>query len=101
MDEKKELNLETFSEIMDEMLTKNHIQMLLEMPEGTQNVTYKDNVGAGPVVVFYILLKALPQMYKQFRELLDDKMQESFIDSTLALLKDEIMEVAYADRSDS
>ena len=41
-----ELTLEKFGEIVDDFLTKNHIQMLVEMPKGTQDVTIIDNTKA-------------------------------------------------------
>ncbi len=88
-----ELTLDKFGEIMDDFLTKNHIQMLVEMPKGTQNVTIIDNTEAGPVIHFYILLKALPAVFKKLAEMIDINPAEDFIDTTLGMVKSEILEV--------
>ena len=53
------MDIDKFGEIIDEFLKVNHVQMLIDMPEGTEDVTIKDNVGMGPTVHFYILLQAL------------------------------------------
>ena len=85
------MDIETFGNIIDEFLEKSHVQMLLDMPEGTQHVTIKDNTQMGPVVQFYILLKALPAVYRGFSELIDGTKEEAFIDTTLELVKKEIL----------
>ncbi len=88
-----ELTLDKFGEIIDDFLTKNYIQMLVEMPKGTQNVTIIDNTEAGPVIHFYILLKALPAVFKKLAEMIDINPAEDFIDTTLGMVKSEILEV--------
>ncbi len=88
-----ELTLDKFGEIMDNFLTKNHIQMLVDMPKGTQNVTIIDNTGAGPVIHFYILLKALPAVFKKLAEMIEINPAEDFIDTTLGMVKSEILKV--------
>ena len=85
------MDIDKFGEIMDEFLKVNHVQMLIDMPEGTEDVTIKDNVEMGPAVHFYILLQALTTVYKSFRELLDEDLEENFIDDTLALVKRDIL----------
>ncbi len=88
-----ELTLEDFGEIVDDFLTKNHIQMLVEMPKGTQDVTIIDNAKAGPAVHFYILLKALPAVFKKITEITEINLEEDFINTTLGMVKSEILEV--------
>lgn len=88
-----ELTLEKFGEIVDDILTKNHIQMLVEMPKGTQDVTIIDNTELGPVIHFYILLKALPAVFKKLMEITEINLAEDFINTTLGMVKSEILEV--------
>ena len=63
-DEMAELNIDTFGEIMDDFIEKNHIQMLIDIPEGTNEPQIKDNAQLGGVVQFYILLTAMKPIYK-------------------------------------
>lgn len=88
-----ELNIDTFGEIIDKFLMENHVQMLIDMPEGTLDVEVKDNVQLGPTVQFYILLQALPEVFKQFRETLGGNAfnDEKFVDSLFEMLKKEIL----------
>ena len=83
-DEMAELNIDTFGEIMDDFIEKNHIQMLIDIPEGTNEPQIKDNAQLGGVVQFYILLD----------KLLDHSRHEDFIDGILQVVKNELMEVA-------
>lgn len=82
---------DTFTEIIDDFLTENHVQMLIDMPEGTQEVTVEDNSQLGPVAQFYILLKALPAVFSNFRELIDGAQEENFVDGTLRMVKNAIL----------
>lgn len=88
----KEMNLDTFSEIIDKFLEANHVQMLIDMPEGTQEVTVRDNTQLGPVAQFYILLQALSAVYKNFIDLFDGEGEALFIDATLEMVKKAILE---------
>lgn len=91
----KELNIDTFGEIMDEFLKRAPVQMLIEMPEGTIEPEITDNVGLGSVVQFYILLQALCPIYKEIHDtLLDHSRHEQFIDDLLAVIKSDLMDVA-------
>lgn len=86
-----DLNLDTFGEMMDEFLEQKHIQVLLDIPEGTNDVIIKDNVGIGPVVHFYIILQGLCATFREFRHILDPALEENFIDETLQDVKKEIL----------
>ena len=92
MGNNKTLDLDTFGDIMNEFIEENHIWMIVDMPEGTQEVKIKDNAGAGPAVQFYILLQALATTYRGFRDILDEKMEESFINQTLEMVKEALLE---------
>lgn len=94
-DEMAELNIDTFGEIMDDFIEKNHIQMLIDIPEGTNEPQIKDNAQLGGVVQFYILLSAMKPIYKDIHDrLLDHSRHEDFIDGILQVVKNELMEVA-------
>lgn len=62
------LNMDTFGEIIDDFLTKNEVYMLLTMPEGTQDVTVRDNTELGPVGQFYFILAAIVPICKAMQE---------------------------------
>ena len=85
------LDLDAFGDIMDNFLETNHVQMLIDMPEGTQKVTVKDNSGLGPVVQFYILLQGFCEVYRRFRDILEPEQEENCIDSMLEMIKDELL----------
>ena len=85
-----ELSIDTFGEIVDNFLKKTHVQMLIEMPEGTIEPEIDDGV-----VQFYILLQALKPIYKSIHDdILDHSKHEHFIDTLLALVKKDLMDVA-------
>jgi hypothetical protein len=53
------MNLETFSEIMNDFITENECQMLITLPEGTQDAVIKTNLNLGPVGEIYMMLQAI------------------------------------------
>ena len=90
-----ELNIDTFGEIMDKFIEENHIQLLIDIPEGTNEPQVKNNANLGGVVDFYILLAAMKPIYKDIHDkLLDHSRHEDFIDGILEMVKAELMEVA-------
>lgn len=96
MKEKRELNLDTFGEIVDEFLKENEIQMLITIPEGSITPEVRDNVGLGPVVHFYILLKALTTVVKETVDAMSinagSPEWEHTVDAILSLVKQDIMD---------
>ena len=89
------LNIDTFGNIMDEFIEKNHIQMLIDIPAGTNEPQISDNAQLGGVVQFYILLAAMKPVYKDiYDKILDHDGQEAFIDGILNVVKKDLMEVA-------
>lgn len=86
-----ELNIDTFGAIMDQFLTENRVQMLIDIPEGTLKPQVVDNTGLGSVVQFYILLHSLQAVYKKFQDLIDPRMEEHFISTMLDLVKGSIL----------
>lgn len=93
----KELNLDTFGEIVDAFLDANDCQMLITIPKGTNRPTVQDNIGIGPVGAFYFILKCIAPIANDMFSLFDDKGGEAFEKEKLAdalcdLVKNEIME---------
>ena len=96
---KRELNLDSFGEMMDNFIRANEIKMLLTIPEGSMEVEVQDNVGAGGVMQFYIMLNTIKTIANRMKEdmkngglELDDDKWEETVDSLFALLKNELME---------
>ena len=96
MKEKRELNLDTFGEIVDEFLKENEIQMLITIPKGSITPEMRDNVVLGPVVRFYILLKALTTVAKETVDAMSinagSPEREHTVDTILSLVKQDIMD---------
>lgn len=96
MKEKRELNLDTFGEIVDEFLKENEIQMLITIPKGSITPEVRDNVGLGPVVHFYILLTALTTVVKETVDVMSidagSPEWEHTVDVILSLVKQDIMD---------
>ena len=96
MKEKRELNLDTFGEIVDEFLKENEIQMFITIPKGSITPEVRDNVGLGPVVHFYILLKALTTVVKETVDVMSidagSPEWEHTVDAILSLVKQDIMD---------
>lgn len=89
----KDSLLDAFGKAMDEFLKVNHVQMLIEMPEGTIEPKIMDNIKMGSVVQFYMLLTALvPVFMDMVGQLGEDFDWLSFIDGCLDLVKDEVVE---------
>lgn len=99
MEEKnKTLNLDTFGEIMDDFIKENEINMLLTIPAGSTEVQVEDNVHAGGVMQFYIVLNAISGVVKTMKEdmkrgglELDEDKWENVVESLLGLLRTDLM----------
>lgn len=89
-----ELNIDTFSEIMDDFLRKNEINLLFTLPEGTLDACLEDNTGLGPVIRFYILLWALKSCMKELVQKMpiDESKVGTIYDELFTILKNELME---------
>lgn len=87
-----DFNIDAFSEAMNNFIKENHIQVLLDMPEGTQRVKLESNVGElGPAVYFYILIQGLITTFREFRDILDPNLEGEWIDELLAEVKKEVI----------
>ncbi len=58
------LDIDTFGKVIDGFLSDNHVQMMIDIPEGTLDVNLTDNTNLGGVVQFYLLLNAIPAAIK-------------------------------------
>ena len=85
------MTFEQFGDIMDKFLEENHVRMVVDMPEGTQEVTIEDDIGLGPVIHFYILLLALTTTFHEFEEILNLERVDEFVDEMLRMVRDEIL----------
>lgn len=56
-----ELNIDTFGEVMDKLITEQHVALLIDMPEGTQDPIIT-GTGIG-TVDFYILMAAIRPVF--------------------------------------
>lgn len=96
MKEKRELNLDTFGEIMDEFLKENKIQMLITIPKGSITPEVESNTRLGPVVHFYILLEALTTVVKETVDVMSidagSPEWEHTVDVMLSLVRQGIMD---------
>ena len=90
----KELNLDTFREIIDTVLTDTHSALILESVEGTQAVTVK-GLGGSHVLQFYFLLQALITIVAGLREELEidaaDPDWSETVDNILQLVRAELV----------
>ena len=94
--------LDKLGEVMDGFLKDAPISLVVYSEEESDKWEIKCNVdNLGPVVQFYILLKALPLVFDQFKHILDKDLTEDFIDETLKLVKEEIMEVVGKEAADA
>lgn len=89
-----ELNIETFGEIMDDLLKQNEVNLLVTLPAGTLEATLRDNTGCGPVIRFYILLWALKAGMKEVVKAMpiDESKVGTIYDELFAILKNELKE---------
>ena len=94
--EEIKMDLEKFGEIIDNFLKENHVQMLIEMPEGTLEPIVKDNIGAGAVMKFYFLLNAISAVGKEMKKDMgissdDTEEWENVVDGIMERVKNDLM----------
>lgn len=88
----EKLTLDAFGKAVDEFLTENHVVLMVDMPEGTEEATVKSNVHAGTIEL-YVLLAALEVTVEK---LLDEMGRETvdlpgLLDGILSLVKEDIL----------
>lgn len=87
----RETTPDSFEDIVNDFLTKVDVNMLIRRPEGTQEPEIWDNINAGPVVRFYMVLAAIPRILLDMKALTEIIDMERFTDSVLQMIKDDIM----------
>ncbi len=89
-----ELNIDTFGEIMDDLLKEHEVRLLVTLPKGTLEAELMDNTGCGPVIRFYILLWALKTNMKELIQALpiDETKIDGIYDELFTILKNEVKE---------
>ena len=95
-DEKmSKLDLNSFGEIIDQFLIDNEVNMLLTLPAGTLDVQVQDNVGAGCVIQFYILLNSIKSICNAMVQQMGiDKTSPEWtktVDTFLGMIKNEMV----------
>lgn len=92
--DKKKLDIDTFGEIIDEFLKNNPVRMVVDLPEGKDIPEIIDNTGMGPVIQFYLLLKALKVCLSEFIEVVnpDKKKVPEMLDAMLEMVRHECLE---------
>lgn len=89
-----EFNIDTFGEIMDDLLKKHEVCLLVTLPAGTLEAELTDNTGCGPVIRFYILLWALKAGMKEPVQAMpiDETKVDTIYDELFSILKNELKE---------
>lgn len=89
----KTLDLDTFGEIMDDIIKRSDIKLLIEMPEGTQEATV---TGTGIATLdFYIQLNAIiPTLAQVIRDMggKEELDVEGVLDGVFEIMKHDIIE---------
>ena len=57
------LDPDSFGLFIDEFLHENDVEMLVKLPAGHEEPEIIDNIGAGPVLTFYLLLSCLAPVF--------------------------------------
>ena len=92
------MNLDKFGEIIDNFLKENHVQMLIDMPEGTIQPVVNDNIKLGATIQFYIIINALVEVCKSMKKDIGipDGYTEDWdktLDGILKLVKNDLLQV--------
>lgn len=89
----KTLDLDTFGEIMDDIIKRSDTKLLIEMPEGTQEATV---TGTGIATLdFYIQLNAIiPTLAQVIRDMSgkEELDVEGVLDGVFEMMKHDIIE---------
>ena len=87
------LTIEKFGKIVDDFLNDNHIQMIIEMKEGTRKAIIEDNTDMGSVIQFYILMHGMAQCMDRMMDDMEIEKEgkPEMIDGILEILKNELL----------
>lgn len=87
------LTIEKFGKIVDDFLNDNHIQMIIEMKEGTRKAIIEDNTDMGSVIQFYILMHGMAQCMDRMMDDMEIEKEGKLemVDGILEILKNELL----------
>lgn len=87
------LDLDTFGLIMDDFIRENDVQLIVTLPAGQEVPEVRDNIGAGPVMTFYLLLNCLGPVFHDLLTVLGTKDvdKEKLADALLELVKADLL----------
>ena len=85
------MTLDDFAGIIDKFLEENHVQMLIDSPEGTQAVTIEENIGLGGTVQYFLLLQAMTTAVRNMAEIMKNIDAERFVDGLLRELREDMI----------
>ena len=93
----KNLDIDSFGAIIDEFLDNNDCQMIITFRKGNPVPEIVDNMGAGPVLAFYFILKAITPTFSSLCNMISGNGTEGFDKEQLAdamcdLVKAELMD---------
>lgn len=89
----KGLDLDTFGLIMDDFIRENDVQLIVTLPAGKETPQVVDNIGAGPVMTFYLLLNCLGPIFHDLLAILGEKTadKEKLADALLELVRADML----------
>lgn len=98
-EKKKELNLDTFGEIMDEFIQESACGLVIHKEEGA-DFFQVEGAGCGAVVDFYIFMNALPDMFRRMLEEMGGKGEvkvEQLAETLADMLRQEMIKAVKQD----
>ena len=89
----KELNINEFARIMDDLILNNNIKLLISIPENSRDINIQSNFLDTPPTNLYILLNAFEKTFKDLLNtgLIDESKKEEFLDGLLLLVRNDIL----------
>lgn len=87
------LDLDTFGLIMDDFIRENDVQLIVTLPAGQERPEVTDNIGAGPVMTFYLILNCLGPVFHDLLTILGDRAtdKEKLADALLELVRADML----------
>ena len=77
------------SQAVYDFIRENDVQLIVKLPAGQEEPQIHDNIGAGPVMTFYLLLNCIGPVFHDLMAILGEKAtdQEKLADAMLELVK--------------
>ena len=85
--------IDFLNRVVGELLYKEPWVMQITSKPETDDVSVDMSLKLGPLPMFYVLVKTIPQVILKFRDIIKDGAEEAFIDKCLEMVKEECMEV--------